>query len=109
MTEERREKNKANAEKLAKVIRWSFENKDLWKNFCYEDGCFCPREMLDQCLHKGFMELYYLTLIKIGDMAEIGIEEPGRFIGFLESAIDRNLEIDMETLREAAYAAKAEE
>lgn len=103
MTEERRERNRKNSERLTEIIVWSLKNYDLWLRFCHDDveegiEIHSIPYFLDQCLNKGFMEIYYILLIKIAGVVDIAADGE-QLIRFLALCVDENLTLDIERIR----------
>lgn len=103
MTEQRRERNRKNSERLTEIIVWSLKNYDLWLRFCHDDteqGMEIPSVtyFLDQCLNKGFMEIYYILLIKMAGIVNIAVDGE-QLIRFLELCVDENLTLDVERIQ----------
>ena len=102
MTEERRERNRKNSERLTQIIQWSFQHKELWHAICYESdrgtGTTTMERIIDVCLHEGFMEIYYILLSRLSHAVEVGMERPHTFLKFLESSIDRDLTVEFDSI-----------
>lgn len=76
MTEERQERNRKNSERLNEIIVWSIQNQNLWLRLCHGDTeqgikTHYLNAIIDQCLHRGFMEIYYIVLTKLADVVDL--------------------------------------
>ena len=103
MTEERLERNRVNSKRLNQIVVWSLTNSRQWLRICYGDteggiGTHHLSALLDECLHQGFMEIYYLILNMVADAVGVDIRMD-EFIKFLEASIDKNLTLDVAEIR----------
>ena len=105
MTDERREHNNTKAAELTEIILWSFENRKLWNHLCTKiDSGMSELELgeaLDCLMHDGHMALYYIILMRIGDITESGLEKPDKFLYFLKGTIHKDFWPDMEKIEAA--------
>ena len=105
VTKERQERNRRNSERLSEIIVWSIQNHDLWLRLCFGDtdqGIHTHdlNAIIDQCLHREFMEIYYIVLTQVAHVVEIGADW-GRLKQFLEVCVDENLTLDMDRIEKA--------
>lgn len=107
MTEDRLEKNKINSQRFNDIVVWSIQNLKLWRDFCYDTPdesipSVHLNDLIDYCTLHGFMEIYYVVLIKISETANIGfISEMEKFIQFLQLSIDKDITLDMDRITAA--------
>ena len=102
MTEKRQERNRENSQRLNEIIVWSIQNHDLWFRLCFDDAdhgikTHYLNAIIDQCLHLGFMEIYYIVLTQMAHVVEIGADWE-QFIHFIEVCADENLTLDTERI-----------
>jgi len=104
MTEERRAKYNEYTKRLENIKKWSMEHREEWIKICFSPSHLTldsVMEIKEDCIEKGFMELYLMLLMQVAYLSnlKIGTEH---FDDYIDKATYKHLRVTQDNSEDIA-------